>query len=363
MELLGRDTSTAVDPYGEPTITTARAPRGAWTMGRIMGADVHLHWSMILIPFVLVTIIASSHVGGSAGDALMWTALWSLVASTVIWSHCYAHVWVADEIATGRASVLLTPFAPLAHDDGRGPAPRGQSPRCALRSALAGPVSHAVWAALGYAAWTAFDADSGAARMLYQFVLVNLALWAANLLPFHPLDGGRVLRAALTPSIGAARAQVWTASAGYGGAVTLGLGGLTLLMNKGDETLAPWAVFVVALGVITLAASQRALFAAQFRAHSERMAAPPPAAPDRVPDYLDESALAQLVESGAARAIEDASERAVESAEDRRRRLQERIDALLDRINEVGGMAGLSADERRELAETSELLRRETADG
>ena len=53
----------------------------------------------------------------------------------------------------------------------------------------------------------------------------------------------------------------------------------------------------------------------------------------------------------------------VESAEERRERLQERIDALLDRINEVGGLDGLTADERRELAEASEMLRRETAEG
>ena len=51
------------------------------------------------------------------------------------------------------------------------------------------------------------------------------------------------------------------------------------------------------------------------------------------------------------------------SAEERRQRLQDRIDALLDRINEVGGMAGLTDDERSELAATSESLRRETAGG
>ena len=51
------------------------------------------------------------------------------------------------------------------------------------------------------------------------------------------------------------------------------------------------------------------------------------------------------------------------SADERRRRLQERIDALLDRINEVGGLDGLTPDERRELADASAMLRRETAGG
>jgi len=102
-----------------------------------------------------------------------------------------------------------------------------------------------------------------------------------------------------------------------------------------------------------------------------------------VPDYFDEEALARLVakdshpegdtdgdagcDAGHTRETHDGgsqepTERAVESAEERRQRLQDRIDALLDRINEVGGMAGLAPEERRELAETSDLLRRETAE-
>ena len=78
----------------------------------------------------------------------------------------------------------------------------------------------------------------------------------------------------------------------------------------------------------------------------------------QAPDVLDEEQLAFLETDD-----EPSTEHVVESADARRRRLQDRIDALLDRINEVGGLAGLTPDERRELAETSDMLRRETADG
>jgi len=344
-----------LDPYGEPTTSTARVPRGAWQIARLLGADIYVHWSMVLIPFVLVTIIASSPAHAQAGNALLWTAIWTLVATAVIWSHCFAHLWASGAVAAGTGAVLLTPFAPLAHDSGP-----VRDPRTEIRTALAGPVSHALWFVAAYLIWISFDFLTTGGQMLHQFLLINAALWAACLLPFHPMDGGRILRAALTPSIGAARAEAWTASAGYGGAVTLGLVGLTLLTTSKEAT--PWAVFVIAVGVLTLTASQRALFAAQFRAHSERLAPAPTAEPEAVPDYLDETALARLIDGDAVATAPEVTERAVESADERRRRLQDRIDALLDRINEVGGMASLDAEERRELAETSELLRRETAE-
>jgi len=348
-----------VDPYGGPTTSTARAPRGAWALGRVLGAEVYVHWSMVLIPFALVAVISSSPVGDKAGDAVLWTALWSAVATAVIWSHGFAHLWASGAIAAGTGTVSLTPMALLAHD-----ARPVHEPRAAFRTALAGPASHAVWVLLAYVISLGVSRDTTGGRMIDDFLIINTAICAANLLPFHPMDGGRMLRSALTPSIGAARAEAWTASAGYGGAVTLGLIGLTLLMS-GDNAVAPWAVLVIAVGVMTLTASQRALFAAQFRAHSERVTPPPPAVePTGVPDYFDEDALARLVvqDTDAESASQDAAERAVESDDERHARLQDRIDALLDRINEVGGLAGLTPDERRELAETSAMLRRETAE-
>ena len=376
---LAADRRPKLDPYGDPTITTARAPRGAWPLARFLGADVYLHWSMVLIPFTLVTVIAASPVGAHEGDALLWTALWSAVATAVIWTHCYAHLWTSGAIAAGAGVILLTPFAPLTHDAGRrhGTSPQaawGHDPRQELRSALAGPASHAFWFVIALVVSKNVAWHSTGGQMLHQFMLINVALWAANLLPFHPMDGGRILRAALTPSIGAARAEAWTASAGYGGAVSLGFGGLALL-RTGNPEIAPWAVFAVAVGVLTLTASQRALFAAQFRAHSALLAethdadaheAEPradraTATTDIVPDFLDEQALARLVRDSTPN--ETPTGQAVESDEERRRRLQDRIDALLDRINEVGGLAGLTPDERHELAEASAMLRRETAEG
>jgi Zn-dependent protease len=316
-------------------------------MARLLGADVYVHWSMGLVPLAILTMLAQDL---APFEAVTWTLIWSALATAVVWSHALAHLWASGALAVGSGTVLLTPIAPLAHG-----APPTRTSQTDLRAALAGPASHSVWALIAAIVLGVIPWGESAAQMIEVFFWANVALASVNLLPFHPMDGGRALRSLLAPHIGEVRAEAWTASTGYGGAVVLGLTGLTLLLAD-DPMYAPWAVFLVAVGVLTLTSSQRALFSAQFRSYapSEAEAAPDPL---RAPDVLDEEALAFYEMDD----DEPSTEHVVESAEERHERLQDRIDALLDRINEVGGFDGLSADERRELAEASEMLRRETA--
>lgn len=319
-------------------------------MARVLGADVYVHWSMALVPLAILTLLAP---GRAPFDALTWTFIWSIAATAVVWSHGLAHLWASGALAIGSGTVLLTPLAPVAHG-----APPALSSRTEIRAALAGPAVHGVAALFTAIALRIIPWSVDAAAMIEVFAWANVALAGVNLLPFHPMDGGRVLRGLLAPRIGDVRAEAWTASTGYGGAVVLGLTGLTLLLS-GDPVYAPWAVFLVAVGVLTLTSSQRALFSAQFRSFSPSQTETVAPEPIRAPDVLDEEHLAFLELDD----DEPSTEHVVESADERRRRLQDRIDALLDRINEVGGLAGLSPDERRELADASSMLRRETADG
>ena len=85
------------------------------------------------------------------------------------------------------------------------------------------------------------------------------------------------------------------------------------------------------------------------------------------PDYLDERVLAAAARPAdtAEKGDDEPTARPaplarVAPAPDRaptHDELRQRIDALLDRINEVGGLENLSADEREELAAASALLR------
>ena len=314
----------------------------------MLGADVYVHWTMALVPLALLSLLAGER---PALEALAWTGLWTAAAAAVVWTHAMAHLWASGALVTGTGIVLLAPFGPLAHG-----APPALSPATEVRTALAGPASHALWVLATYLLSFFVYRPNPFADMLDVFLQANAVLAGANLLPFHPMDGGRALRGLLTPRLGAARAEAWTASAGYGGGVTLGLAGLTILLG-GHDTHAIWAVVLVALGTLTLTASQRALFAAQFQA---RRPLPPPREPERAPAVLDERALRRLVEQGELRTIE---EPALETEAERKARLKARVDELLDRIIEVGGLERLSAAERAELREISESLRREPAEG
>ncbi len=77
-----------------------------------------------------------------------------------------------------------------------------ESPRAELEIAIAGPVV-SVLLGLGFIALGAtFDAGSPGARLFGWLGLVNLAVALFNLLPGFPMDGGRVLRAAVWAATG-----------------------------------------------------------------------------------------------------------------------------------------------------------------
>ncbi len=341
---------------GLPSDPSSRAPHSAWPVARLFGVEIHLHWSMGLLPLAFLLALGSELPELSA--SLVATGVLSLLATLVILSHGLAHLWASGALSGASHALVLTPLSPLFHGSHA-----TRTSRDAIHGALAGPATHAAWTLLGYAVYELLPPSSHAANLTAAFVLANAALGALNLLPFHPLDGGRLLQAVLGRYVGAQRAEVWTASAGYGGAVALALAGFTLLLGTGESgPYVPWALLLIVVGAATLTASQQQLFAAQLRAHVRELEPRATRRPARAPDFLDEAELASAPAAPTPPAAAPAAP-VVESEEQRRRRLQERIDALLDRINEVGGVDGLTDEERSELSEASQLLRRETARG
>ncbi len=349
-----------------------RAIGAAVPVARLFGVDVFAHWTIVSVPFAILAAIATlvTDHGLTAGGALGWAVVWTVATILVIASHELAHAWAARRAGTAVGAVVLTPLGPISHDDPPTPTPGSE-----VLVNLAGALVHGLWLLpAGLAVyWLGGGAERSAPELMARtFFIANLALAVLNLLPFYPLDGGRALRGFLTTMLGRRPAELWTAYLGYAGAVVLGLIGLTLLLYQEPEFIG-WALVLVAVGITNLIAAQRLLFSAQFLGHPRPEPQPWGSPLRRAPDVFDEAALTETPPPSKRREQEvlaeqhvydedsDDEDTLVETAEERLHRLSERVDQLLDRINEVGGLENLTPTERRELADASEMLRGEAA--
>lgn len=98
-----------------------------------------------------------------------------------------------------------------------------------LAIAIAGPAVSLGLGALFYGAFVALPVDLPSARFVAGYLAVlNVVLAAFNLLPWFPMDGGRVLRALLARKRSRLRATQIASEVGKGFAVLLGLAGILL---------------------------------------------------------------------------------------------------------------------------------------
>lgn len=132
-------------------------------------------------PLFLVTGILSAFTG---------SLLLFLIALVAALEHECAHAFVARRYGFSLDTVTLMPYGAVVSGDISGIG-RGQ----ALAVLLAGPLANAA-TALGFVAlWWLFPAT-------YPYTdvaaYISLSLFAVNLLPAYPLDGGRILKLALS---------------------------------------------------------------------------------------------------------------------------------------------------------------------
>lgn len=336
----------------------------SFPLPRAFRVGVRAHWTSLLVPIALYPAFALDH---SPAGAAAWAIGWTLALFAVLWTHQMGHVWAARAVGVDTASITLWPLGGLAHEEHRAPSAQAE-----IWIALAGPLTHAVWFVLvgtPYLFLTA-DSDLGSTAVgtaAQWFLTINAALLFLNLLPFWPMDGGRVLRGWIARRRSSGYASMITAYVGFAGAAVLVLGAMAVVLEfERDVAAATWGgAFLLCVGAASFVACRRLAVESRWSAGPYGM---PPAHPRRsLPQAswsLEDATPGEPVAVEERRAVEKPRRVALETQ--RRREparvatppLHERIDELLDRINEVGGIEHLPEAERRELAEASERLKR-----
>ena len=161
----------------------------AFGIGRYFGIPVRVHVTLLVLLAVMFAGASSTAIGL---QGLFLSVL--LFASVLV--HELGHALVARRFGVGTKEILLLPIGGAAML-----ADHPKRPRDELLIALAGP---AVSLALAGLSWLGHLAL--ALTALADLAVVNLVLGLFNLVPAFPLDGGRVLRAALALRLGQLRA-------------------------------------------------------------------------------------------------------------------------------------------------------------
>ncbi len=171
-------------------------------MTKFYAIPVRLHWTLILLP----PLMAISGLG---------SALLTVAASVLI--HESAHALAAGAVGVRVRELVLTPFGGALRIDGLWGYRSGQVALVALAGPVASLLTMTVAAALAYGGVVP-------PRAAGEWVRVNLMLAAFNLIPALPLDGGRVLAAALGKKSGSAKSlRLGVALGGILGALLLAL--------------------------------------------------------------------------------------------------------------------------------------------
>lgn len=208
--------------------------RSSIRFGRLFGIEIGASWSWLIIVTLLLVLLATSVFptsnpglsdGTYAGMAL--TAAVLFFASLI--AHEMGHALQARREGMDIDGITLWVFGGVARFSGMFPSAGAE-----LRIALAGPAVSLVLATVFLGAALASNISSAVDGVVFWVGQINLVLLLFNLLPALPLDGGRVLRAALWSQRGDFSSATRTAAAlGRGFGQLMVAGGLLLVLFTG----------------------------------------------------------------------------------------------------------------------------------
>ncbi len=304
----GGGAGTYAGPMTAPSPTRPRS--SGWVLGHVGGSPVVLAPSWLLVALVLTvlflpTVRAGAPGLGTAATVAAAAGLPVLLAISVF-LHELGHGLTARRLGIPVTEYVITFWGGHTQFDRE-----LRTPGVSALVAVAGP---AVNAALGWLSWWAAVRTSGVPGLLLAASAVANGFVAAfNLLPGLPLDGGRVLEAAVWKATGdRTRGLVVAAWAGRVIAVTCAVVGLGWPLLVGSRpTLAAVATVLLVAAFLWTGAGQtlKAVRSRQAAARVDLIALAGPAlvvplaAPVTVLDQVPAGGAAVVVVDGAGRPV------------------------------------------------------------
>ncbi|MFC0531986.1 site-2 protease family protein [Phytohabitans kaempferiae] len=230
--------------------------RLSFRIGQIAGVPIGVNWS-VLVVFLLITVgLSVSSLPGAYPGYPWWAYLLAGLCAAVVFlagllAHEVAHAVVATRNGLRVKQVTLWMLGGIAEVRGQ-----ARDPAAEARIVGVGPlVSFLIGVAFAVAVLVTALAGVGGllVGVLLWLAVINLAIAVFNMLPAAPLDGGRLLKAALWTRFGdRARAAAIAARAGHVlGAVLIAFGVLVVLF--GEAVSGVWLVLLG--GFVSVAAS------------------------------------------------------------------------------------------------------------
>jgi Zn-dependent protease len=211
-------------------------------IGRVLGVRLSLHasWFLVFGLVVWVTVSEFNRLYPRLGEPtrLAMGLLTGIAFFVCLTAHELAHSVVARRFGIRVRGITLFMFGGVAEIEGEVPSPSRE-----FAIALVGPATSVllggVFALLAeYVAELDWPAAEG---VLGTLALVNLGIALFNLVPGLPLDGGRILRAALWRLTGDYFRATRIASVG-GRLLVVALGGLGVFLALTGDLLGLWYV-------------------------------------------------------------------------------------------------------------------------
>jgi Zn-dependent protease len=169
----------------------------SFRLARVAGIEIGAHWSWLLVVALIVWSLAAgvfptSNPGLADGAYIAMAAAAAVLFFASLTLHELGHAVQARRDGIAIEGITLWVFGGVARFRGQIPSAGAE-----LRVAIAGPLVSLALGAAFLAVALALPLPAAVDGVAFWLGQINLYLLAFNLLPALPLDGGRVLRAAL----------------------------------------------------------------------------------------------------------------------------------------------------------------------